>query len=167
MNSHTVVARREMRTREKTVTRPTSPERFLSDTETAAVNAAVKEAEHATSAELKVVIARHCWGNLKAKANRVFRDLGLDRTEQRNCVLVMLVITNREFLIYGDEGIHTKVGQDFWDDVRRQMQKAFGRDAFGDGLADGVRRIGAKLTHYFPRRRDDVDEISDEIVYRR
>ncbi|HPC95854.1 MAG TPA: TPM domain-containing protein [Sedimentisphaerales bacterium] len=147
--------------------RPTSPKSFLTAAEAAGVHAAVAEAERRTSAELKVVLARHCWGDLKRKARRIFRELGLDRTEGRNCVLILLILTNREFLIYGDEGIHARVGQGFWDDVRREMQEAFGRNAFGDGIAAGVRRIGEKLAQHFPCQRNDVDEISNEIVYRR
>ena len=114
--------------------RPTNPRKFLADGETAAVNTAVGEAERKTSAELKVVIARHCWGDLKAKARNLFGELGLDKTEKRNCVLVLLVTTNREFLIYGDEGIHARVGQGFWDDVCEQMREAFGRDEFGEEI---------------------------------
>ena len=147
--------------------RPTNPRKFLADAERTAVNAAVSEAERMTSAELKVVLTRHCWGDLKAKACHVFKELGLDKTEKRNCVLVLLVVANREFLIYGDEGIHAQVGQGFWDDVCEQMREAFGRDEFGEGIATGVRRIGEKLSQYFPHEREDVDEISNEIVYRR
>jgi uncharacterized membrane protein len=147
--------------------RSTKPEQFLTEAETAAVNSAVKEAERRTSAELKVVLARHCWGDLKTKAHKVFRELGLEHTEQRNCVLILLVTTNREFLIYGDEGIHAKVGQSLWDDVQLGMQEAFGRGKLGEGIAFGLRRIGDKLAQYFPHQRNDVDEISNEIVYHR
>jgi uncharacterized membrane protein len=149
------------------MTRSASPTKFLTEGETSRINAAVAEAERSTSAEVKVVLARHCWGDIKAKACRVFKDLGLYKTEQRNAVVLLFVVTNREFLIYGDEGIHAKVGQDFWNDVRNEMAEAFRRDAFGDGIAQGVRRIGEKLARHFPRRQDDVDEISNEIVYTR
>jgi len=149
------------------MSRSVSPTKFLTGEETSRVNAAVVEAECSTSAEVKVVLARHCWGDIKAKARRIFKKLGLDRTQQRDAVLLLFVVTNREFLIYGDEGIHAKVGQNFWDDIRSEMVDAFRRDAFGDGIAQGVRRIGEKLALHFPRRQDDVDEISNEIVYTR
>ena len=146
--------------------RSTNPRRFLSDAETAAVHAAIKEAEQCTSAEVKVVLARHCWGSLKRKARKLFGELGLNRTKERNCVLLLLIVSNREFLIYGDQGIHEKVGQSFWDDVCRQMVDAFHREEFADGICQGIRLIGEKLAGYFPHQRDDVDEISNEIVYR-
>jgi len=147
--------------------RSTNPRKFLSEAETTAVGAAIQDAEQKTSAEVKVVLARHCWGHIKTKARRIFGELGLDRTEQRNCVLLLLIVSNREFLIYGDQGIHENVGQGFWDDVGRQMIEAFRQDQFADGICQGVRRVGEKLAQYFPHRRDDVDEISNQIVYRR
>lgn len=104
--------------------RLSNPRKFFSGKELLCINAAINEAERSTSAEIKVVVTRHCWGNLKDKAFKIFRKLDLHRTEQRNCVLVLLVVANREFLIYGDEGIHEKVGQDSWDDVRYRMQQA-------------------------------------------
>lgn len=147
--------------------RSTNPGRFLSETETAAIRGAIEKAERGTSAEVKVVLARHCWGDIRTKAHRIFRELGLDRTEQRNCVLLLLIVSNREFLVYGDEGIHEKVGQGFWEGLGRQMVDAFGREDFADGICQAVRLVGEKLAEHFPHQRDDVDEISNEIVYRR
>ncbi len=147
--------------------RSTNPRRFLSEAETAAVHAAIRQAEQSTSAEVKVVLARHSWGNIKTKARKIFGELALDRTEQHNCVLLLLIVSNREFLIYGDEGIHEKVGQGFWDDVCRQMLDAFRHEEFADGICQGVHQIAEKLAQHFPHQRDDVDEISNAIVYRR
>ena len=145
--------------------RATNPRRFLTADEQSAVQSAVEACEKASSAELKVVLARHCWGDLRRKARRVFAQFHLDRTAERNCVLVLLVVTNRQFLIYGDEGIHRKVGQGFWDDVRDVMMQHFRHGDFGAGLCAGIERIGQKLADFFPRAADDIDEISNAIEY--
>jgi len=116
--------------------------------EAAGINAAVQEAERNSSAEIKVVLTRHCWGDIRAKAHRIFKRRDLDRTQQRNAVLLLFVVANREFLIYGGEGIHAKVGQDFWNDVRDEMAAAFGRDEFGAGTLRFLRH-----RQHAPKRR--------------
>jgi uncharacterized membrane protein len=146
--------------------RSTNPKKFLSVAESAKINSAIKEAESKTSGEIKLVMARHCWGNMKAKASKIFKELCLDKTKERNCVLILFIVTNREFLIYGDQGIHERVGQGFWDDIRDKIVAAFKQDEFGDGISQGVRLIGERLSQYFPHQRDDTDEISDDIVYK-
>lgn len=149
-----------------TMARSTNPRKFFSEAESVKINSAIKEAERTTSGEIKVVIARHCWGKLEAKAAKIFRELGLHKTKERNCVLVLFIVTNREFLIHGDQGIHEKVGQRFWEDIRDKMTTAFQQDDFGVGISEGVRLIGERLSEYFPYQKDDIDEISDEIIYK-
>jgi uncharacterized membrane protein len=146
--------------------RSTNPKKFLSETESTKINSAIKEAESRTSGEIKLVMARHCWGKIETKAAKIFRELGLDRTKERNCALILFIITNHEFLIHGDQGIHDRVGQGFWDDIRDKMVDAFKQNKFGEGISKGVFLIGERLSEYFPHQRDDIDEISDEIIYK-
>ena len=149
-----------------TMKKSTNPKKFLSEAESAKINSIIKKAESMTSGEIKLVIARHCWSKIESKAAKIFRELGLDKTKERNCVLILFIVTNREFLIHGDHGIHERVGQGFWNDIRDKMVAAFRQDEFGEGISQGVFLIGEKLSRYFPYQRDDIDEISDEIIYR-
>lgn len=145
--------------------RSNNPREFLSPEESDLVERAVKQAESGTSAEIKVVITRHCWGSTGDKAARTFKKLGLHKTAQRNCVLILLVTTNREFAIFGDSGIHQHAGQEHWDNVRDHMTRLFGEGAFAQGLCDGVTMIGQKLANYFPRQDNNINEINDDIGY--
>jgi len=143
--------------------RSRSPDRFLTPEERKRVAAAIARAETRTSAEITVHIDRFCWGDLAAKAGKVFRRLRLDRTRERNAVLVYLVTTNREFLIYADEGIYRLVPPGFWDDIRDRMAEVFREDRFADGLVEAIDRAGGHLAEFFPRRPDDVNELPDEV----
>lgn len=145
--------------------RSNNPRKFLSPAEKALVEQAITQAELRTSAEIKFVIARYCWSNIRDKAARVFKKFGLHRTGQRNCVLILLVTANREFYICGDRGIHEKAGQAHWDEVRDRMAEKFRQEAFAEGIAEAAGMIGQKLAQYFPRRYDDINEISDEVDY--
>lgn len=125
---------------------------------------AVAEAEKSTSAQIKVVVLRHSWIDIRDKAAQVFRKHGLHKTEQQNCVLILLVLTNREFAVFGDRGIHRHVGQAFWDDVRNAIAGHFAEGCFGEGIIAAVRLIGAQLRHFFPRNSNTCNEISDDVI---
>ena len=125
----------------------------------------IQEAENRTSAEIKLVVIRHCWTDIKSKAAKIFKKYELGKTKQRNCVLVLLVTANREFLIYGDQGIHEKVGPDFWEDTSRLMMTRFKDGAFGDGICEAIKRVGEKLACHFAYQADDENEISNEVVH--
>ncbi len=147
------------------MSRSASPATFLTAEESNRVAAAVTEAERNTSAEIKVVTVRHSWNRIHVKAARTFKKLGLHKHKDRSGVLILIVTTNREFLIYGDQGIHEKVRQEFWDDVRNEMQARFAEDRFADGLVAGIQKIGEKLAAHFPRRPGDRNEISDKVTH--
>ncbi len=142
-----------------------NPEEFLRPDERKAVEDAISRTEKKTSAEIKLVVARYCWGSIKQKAAAVFKKHGLAQTKDRNCVLILLILANREFLIYGDKGIHEKVGQDFWDSTRAAMKDFFAKNLFGEGLAMAINAVGEKLALFFPYSEDDVNEIGNEVSY--
>jgi uncharacterized membrane protein len=145
--------------------RSTQPEAFFTAEERAGIEAAIGKAERATSAELKLIVRGQRRGDIRQTAAELFREHHLDQTRQRNAVLILLVLAKREFLIYGDEGIHEKVGQSFWDDVREVMGAHFVRDDFGGGLQAGIERIGEKLKQYFPWTQEDINEIDNGIIH--
>lgn len=132
--------------------------------ETEQIANTIKDAENGTSAEIKLVVVRHCWTDIKSKAAKIFKEYDLDKTKQRNCVLILLVTANREFLIYGDQGIHDKVGESFWEDISSLMTNKFKDGAFGDGICEAITRVGEKLSCHFPYRTEDENEISNEVV---
>lgn len=145
--------------------RSNQPALYLTMDEEAMVQRAIETAERNSSAEIKLILLRHCWGKLWDKAERLFKKNRLHETRQRNAVMILLVTSNREFLIYGDRGIHEIAGQGFWDEVRDRMLEAFRRDEMGQGLAMGIEAIGQKLAAHFPPVEEDENEIDDEVTY--
>ena len=145
--------------------RSKNPKKFLSDDELYRITTKIAAAERMTSAEIKLVIVKHCLTSIKRKALKIIKKYKLDQTSQRNCVLILVVTTNRQFLIYGDQGIHEKVGQDFWEEIEKSITIKFLDNKMGDGLSAGIHLIGTKLAHYFPFQCDDVNEISDNVVF--
>jgi uncharacterized membrane protein len=86
-------------------------------------------------------------------------------TEERNGVLVYLATASRRFAVVGDEALHRHVGDDFWRGTAEAMRSHFVDDRFGDGLAGAVATIGSQLGRHFPRKSDDINELSDDIAF--
>ena len=140
--------------------------RFLSKEQEKTIINAIKTAETNTSGELRVHLEDRCKGGDPIKrAIEVFGDLHMHETELRNGVIVYVAIKDHKIAVWGDEGIHTKVGRDFWNDVLATMKKYFQAGDYESGLQDAALLIGDKLREFFPYQKDDINELSDDISY--
>lgn len=139
--------------------------RFLTGDERLRVERAIAEVETLTSAEIKVLIVRHCWGDIHQKASRLFRKHGLDKTAGRNAVMLMLVTTNRQFLIYGDRGIHERVGEGYWEAIRDELARGLKSGRVGEALCGTIKAIGGKLAEHFPVRGHNPNELEDGVAH--
>jgi len=140
---------------------------MLSKDDESLIIEAIKGAEHRTSGEIRVHIEDECEGDALDRAQAIFAELEMQKTKQRNGVLVYVALDDRKLAIFGDEGIHEQVGQNFWEDVRDQMIREFRKGNHAKGIADGVTMVGEKLRTHFPWQSDDKNELSDEISYRK
>lgn len=102
------------------------------------------------------------------RAAEIFFFLKMEKTEQRNAVLVYIAMKDRQLAVFGDEGIHEKVGSDYWNRVVGEMLSNFNTDNYGKGIAECVIQIGEALKSNFPYDNDtDRNELPDEIVFGR
>jgi len=138
-------------------------EDFFTEEQKKQITRAIKEAEHMTSGEIRVHLEMKCKGRIAARAVKWFKRLKMHRTHLRNGVLFYLAVEDRRFAIYGDKGINRLIPENFWEDVKVEMQEYFVKGQFTSGLITGITKAGEKLKEYFPRQKDDVDELSNEI----
>ena len=89
----------------------------------------------------------------------------MHKTELRNGVLFYLAIEDRQFAILGDAGINQKVPADFWNETKELVLSKFKEEKIAIGLAEGIIKAGEQLKTHFQFRKDDVNELSDEISY--
>jgi uncharacterized membrane protein len=127
------------------------------------VIAAIRAAEKKTSGEIKVHVEANCRGKPWSRALELFGKLGLQKTRERNAVLIYVAVRSKKYALIGDAGIHEEVGSAFWSEAAGRMQGAFRRGALGDGLVGAVEAIGERLAQKFPPRDDDTNEIPDDI----
>jgi uncharacterized membrane protein len=145
-----------------------TPGEFLNPAEREQVAAAIQAAEARTSGEIRVCLESRLpllTPDPYRHARRVFARMGMHATAERNGVLVYLALRSHRYAIVGDEALHRHVGDEFWRATAAAMGTHFAADRFGDGLAEAIGRIGERLAERFPRRDDDVNELSDEIQF--
>ena len=129
------------------------------------VDEAISSAEKKTSGEIRLFVENTCKENVLDRAAFLFKELKMHETKDRNGVLFYLAMKSRKFAILGDVGINTKVPDDFWHDIKLNMQHHFASENFAAGLAQGISMAGEALQKYFPHEGNDKNELSDEIVF--
>lgn len=141
--------------------------RFFSSDEESRIIRAIRAAEVTTSGEIRVHVEVGAAAPVLDVAQRVFAELGMQETADRNGILVLLAVDRREFAILGDRGIDAVVPDGFWDGERDLMQAAFRRGDFVGGIETVVQQIGEKLKEFFPYAGadEDVNELPDDISY--
>ncbi|MGB7295995.1 MAG: TPM domain-containing protein [Candidatus Aminicenantales bacterium] len=123
-------------------------------------------AEKRTSGEICVSVAHFFWGRVRPKAERAFRRLGMANTRERNGILFFIVPARKRFVVLGDEGIHAKVGQEFWDGIAASMAGHFRKGEFQEGLLAGIQTAADGLAAHFPYEpATDVNELPDDIDF--
>lgn len=141
---------------------------FFSPEEQQLIVYAIQNAERSTSGEVKVFVESRCsYVDALDRAVELFAEMGMQATEERNAVLVYVATKDHQLAIFGDEGIHRKVGPDYWKAEVMKMMKNFNRDNYAIGIADCIRDIGDALHHFFPYTANDKNELSDDIQFGR
>ena len=140
---------------------------FFSKEEQEQISQAIRNAEQCTSGEIRVFIESRCsFMDAIDRAKELFQKLGMEKTAQRNAVLVYIAVDDHQLAVYGDAGIHEKVGTEFWNKIVAGLLKDFNRENYAEGIAHCVNQIGSALGSCFPYdRATDKNELSDDITF--
>jgi uncharacterized membrane protein len=138
--------------------------RFFSAAEKERIVEAIQAAEAQTSGEIRIHVESSVGGSDPLeRAKIVFRQLGMNRTELRNGVLIYLAVIDRKFAIIGDVGIDRVVPDDFWEETKEVLRGHFSAGRFLEGIVYGISSVGEHLKTHFPCSKADVNELTDEI----
>src|SRR6476469_6329065 len=108
---------------------------FFSKQESQLIVDAIKNAERQTSGEVRLYVESRCkFVNPLDRAAEIFFGLKMEETAERNGVLVYVAIKDRQLAVFGDKGIHEKVGDDFWEKEVGQMISHFNSENYAKGL---------------------------------
>lgn len=138
---------------------------FLSKLEHDRIIQAIRETESKTSGEIRVLIQR---GTLKSDpfvaAQRKFHRLGMHKTRDRNGVLIFVAPRVHKFAIVGDNAIHERCGDEFWQHIVEEMRTRFQNEKFSDALVEALKEIGTVLARHFPKTSEDTNELPDDVI---
>ena len=143
------------------------PVDYFSESDKQLIADAIHQAEQRTSGEVRIYIESHCeYVDPVLRAKEVFLGLKMFETEQRNGVLVYVAMKDRQLAVYGDDGIHNKVGNSFWDAQVQKMIHHFNSENFAIGISEIILEIGEALKNHFPYdAATDKNELPDDIVF--
>ncbi len=135
------------------------------------IAASVGAAEKTTSAEIAVFIREWTFWNpwhsradekrIRAHAEKLFIKNGLDKTRDRNAVMLYVSLRERTAVVLGDTGIHKEVADGAWDSITASIAEAARKGLLVDGIVTAVGKIGTLLSAHFPLKSDDTNELPD------
>lgn len=140
---------------------------FFTPQEKQSIIDAIRSSEKRTSGEIRVFIESRCrYVDAIDRAAELFFRLEMERTEDRNAVLIYLAMKDHQLAVFGDENIHRKVGNEYWSAAVKKMISDFDKENFANGIRQCVTDVGEALHFHFPYNNDtDKNELPDDIVF--
>ena len=129
------------------------PKHFSKHVQHDKIVAAIRDAERKTTGEIRVSISHKHIDDPVAAAQAEFLRLGMNKSSERNGVLIFVAPRSRKFAVIGDEAVHAKCGDEFWRNLVDAMSGYFRKSEFTPGIIHGVQKAGVLLAEHFPHQR--------------
>lgn len=139
--------------------------KLLSTEEETRLIKAIHTAELKTSGEIRVHIEKNNKEDAITACEKQFYKLNMQNTKDKNGILFYLAHQTKSFAVWGDEGIHAKVRDEFWNSITAMAIPYFKQGDYITGLEKSIAVCGEKLMEYFPLQKDDKDELPNQISY--
>jgi uncharacterized membrane protein len=127
------------------------PPSFSKNLDHDAIVATIRDTEHHTTGRIQVKVSARHVEDAVAAAQAEFLRLGLDKSKERNGVLIFVAPRAHKFAVIGDEAVHARCGDDFWRQLAEAMAGHFRRSEFTSGIIHGVQTAGKLLAEHFPK----------------
>lgn len=144
-----------------------SKKEFFSPADNEKIVQAIRQAEMNTSGEIRIFIENKCrYIDAMDRALEVFSGLKMEQTEARNAVLLYIALKDHQLAVYGDRGIHEKVGAEFWSGAVVKILGHFNHEDYAGGISNCITEIGNSLKQHFPyNKTTDKNELPDDIIF--
>ncbi len=138
---------------------------YLTEQQLASLVEAIQSAEQHSSGEIRIHIDSNTEEKNADAAFQVFRELCMDKTQEKNAVLFHINFEKKYLTIIGDKGIHEKVKQEFWDHLHDEITLEFAKQNYFEPIKKAVLETGFELKKHFPLHGKNINELPDEITF--
>ena len=98
-------------------------------------------------------------------AMKAFYKYDVHNTKEKTGILIYVSVVERMVVVIGDEGIHSKVGNEAWNGVINTIILGIKRKELGRGIVDGIESCRDLLKTHFPAREVNDNELSNKVIY--
>lgn len=140
---------------------------FFSAAQKERIVSAIRLMEQQTSGEIRVYVERkNPMVDPVDRAAKIFFKLKMEKTDERNGVLLYIATKHRELALFGDEGIYKATGPQYWNNAVKNMIGKFKGEDICDGMIACIKQVGETLKEKFPyNKTEDRNELPDDIVF--
>ena len=124
---------------------------------------AIADAEKRTSGEIRVFVTEKPVDNPVPEAEKQFIRMGMAKTALRNGVLIYFAPKSQKYAVVGDQAVHERCGQKFWEQITHHMTPLLKSQQFTGAVIAAVREIGAALAREFPPLAGDKNELPNRV----
>jgi putative membrane protein len=110
------------------------------------------------------VSKKHIAKTTHRRAIQAFYENGLAKTRDKTGILLALFFLEKRVEVVADEAINSKLEQQTWDKVVETIVKNAKNRQFVEGFVGGIEQCGNILHEYFPRKKDDRNELKDNLI---
>lgn len=124
---------------------------------------AIANAERGNRGEVRLHLEARCRGEPLARAEALYRELGMDQTRDDTGVLLYVATASRVCAVYCGAGVVSRPPEGFWQGVTDAVAQGFAKQAPASGLVEGLKRIGDMLREHVPGDDAAGDELPNTI----
>lgn len=148
---------------------------FLTNEQRDEIAGAIAKTEALTSGEIRVLVVAASSVvpqltkseqrmALRHRAVKEFAKLGIQNTQDRTGVLIMVSIEERMVQVLAGSGINSIVPENTWPSMVQCITEGIKAGNPTQGISKAVADIGKLLSEHFPIKSDDSNELSNAVV---
>lgn len=143
--------------------------KYLSKEELDSITNHIAEIERFTSGEIRICFKKNtAWAERKLTSREMavkeFHKLGMHNTKDKTGVLLYILFADRKFEVVADKGINDKISNEKWETIKNHLISEFKKGKYKAGIIKALDEIKEVLMNEFPRKDDDTNELSNDIV---